>query len=360
MIGKSTFSAGSEDVCVSGVAIRIDLAAKIQKLYFAPPPSDYLLLMSDPDTRRKTIFIGGSPRSGTTMLGAILGSHSAMVTTPETQFKFDFITLSQSGQYNRPAIEQLMANHRRWKVWGFQVDWDQLNYSSPLATIHSLVDQYARSIGKVNTTIWIDHTPVNVRHAHALSTYYPEARFIHLIRDGRAVMASQMQLDWGFNDPVFAALKWQEIISAGLACESYLQEKCLRVHYEDVVREPEKTCRQICDFIGVPFEYEMLSGTGFHVPAYTRKQHRLVGQMPNPERIEQWKSFLKPKDIALFESLTYDVLPMLGYEKMNPGIQPKPSELKQIRVLGLGAIKYMTVDKLKNKLRLWKHTRKKA
>lgn len=308
--------------------------------------------MTDSTVDRRSVFIGGASRSGTTMLGAMLGSHSRMITAPESQFKFDVTPLFESSVFDRQHIISFISNHPRFKVWKFDVNWKTVDFSGPGKLITSIVDQFSTWKNKSQAAYWVDHTPTNLRHTHMLNNQYPGCYYIHIVRDGRAVMASQFALDWGSNDPVFASMKWIEPLCVGLACESAFPDRCLRVHYEQLVLHPEEECNRICAFLGLEYEPGMIKGESFDVPSYTRPHHQLVGQLPDPTRIDDWKKTLKRKDIQLFESMTFDLLSMLGYKKEFPGFVPKPGELAQAWILVKGAMKYLTLNSLKRKIRL--------
>ncbi len=301
---------------------------------------------------RKSVFIGGASRSGTTMLGAMLGSHSMMFATPESQFKFDIAPLFDTPTVTSNEIISYLKDHPRFRIWNLEVDEHSLDTSGHGALMRSVAGQYAGWKNKSEAGYWIDHTPVNLRHSDFLNQHYPGCLFIHIIRDGRAVMASQFSLDWGSNDPIFAALKWIEPLCVGMACETTFPDRCLRVHYEKLVLNPEEECKRICKFLGVAFEPDMVKGEGFDVPAFTKANHQLVGQLPSPERIDHWKKMLKTEEIKIFESMTFDLLPMLGYQKVSTGFQPKPSEIRQAWLLFKGAVQYLTIDRWRMKSRL--------
>jgi Sulfotransferase family len=69
--------------------------------------------------------------------------------------------------------------------------------------------------GKEEADWWVDHTPTNLRFARLLTAWFPEARFIHIVRDpGRA--ASVMPLNWGPNTITEAALFWKRRMALAL------------------------------------------------------------------------------------------------------------------------------------------------
>src|SRR5690606_9333198 len=118
--------------------------------------------------------------------------------------------------------------------------------------------QYAEKIEKTNIDILVDHTPNNLRFAATLHLWFPEAKFIHLVRDGRAVAASVIPLDWGPNTVIRAASWWAERVAHGLAAESFFgPEKILRIYYEELVTYPRKTMEKVSDFLGIEFQEQM-------------------------------------------------------------------------------------------------------
>ena len=312
--------------------------------------------MTGATVNRQNVFIGGTPRSGTTLLGSILGSHSQMLATPESQFKFELTPLFNEAPPLKEKVSEFINRHPRFAIWNFNPEWHSIDVTEPSTLLHGIVRQYGGKRNKPDYTHWIDHTPSNLRHSHYLDAQYPGCVFIHIVRDGRAVMASQFKLDWGSNDPIFASLKWMESIALGLACEAAFPGRTLSVRYEHLVQYPEQECAKICEFLGLPFEPSMILGAGYEVPRYTQSQHTLLGNYPDTSRIDDWKNTLTTKDIQMFEALTYDLLPLLGYQKEFPGIHAKPKELTQAWILFKGAFKYLTLNSFKRRARVKKNT----
>jgi hypothetical protein len=199
---------------------------------------------------------------------------------------------------------------------------------------------YGREVGKPSPKVWIDHTPRNLRYALSLAQAVPEASFIHLIRDGRAVAASILPLDWGPNDIVEAATYWARQIAPGLAASSRLgPERVLTVRYEDVVREPERNLKEICVSLGIAYDEAMVDTRDYSVLPYTAGQHRLVAQPPDATRATGWRKKLSDRQIETFEYLTGDLLSCFGYE-VEYGLQAhRPRHLDNARDQSLSFIK---------------------
>lgn len=275
--------------------------------------------MSASDMRQQ-IFIGGCSRSGTTLLGAMLGSHREIICTPESHFKIDILRspLMNAQSPDLMAAVDLINRHWRFKIWETPLDITAV----PAATMNGayaclmgyVVSQYAAQHHKPAASIWADHTPENISYAHTLLAQFPQAKIIHIVRDGRAVAASIMALDWGPNSIIKASRWWMRMVSFGLAAESALgPERVQRVKYEELVTNPEGVLRPLCDFLAITYQPEMTQAAGFTPPRYTTNQHTLVGQQPDTRLTSRWQQKLTPRQIELFENQTRDYLTYLGY-----------------------------------------------
>jgi Sulfotransferase family len=287
----------------------------------------------------RPLFIGGCERSGTTMLGTMLGCHSQCLCVPESQF---LDALLAGGSAKKPAADprrtlaRIAADERYRLFWALPIDPETGNdreLSTPAGALSWLVRAYGRRVGRESPALWVDHTPTNFRRGRTLLRMFPEARFIHLVRDGRAVAASLLPLDWGPNNSLQAAEFWMARCASGLAAELELgTERVLRVRYEDVLTEPEITLRRIASFAGLDYEPAMAAGGGSRPSRYHEQQHRLVGEAPDPTRIEEWRQVLSSRDIEIFEAEAAEFLEALGYASTF-GLSARPAT--RAEVLGL-------------------------
>ena len=269
------------------------------------------------------LFIGGHPRSGTTLLGAMVGAHSDCICTPESQFKTRVLrhrSLQKTADPDLQAAFSLIKKDWRFRIW---------NISFPTGAfreIHSyadlllfLVHRFAEKNAREHPRLWVDHTPSNIKQENAskLLELFPAGKFIHIIRDGRAVAASIIPLDWGANTIERAAHSWRKRVSQYCSIESELgPQRVRRVLYEDLVREPEKTMRELCSFLGISYQTAMAGGKGFQVPDYTAIQHSLIGSSPDRKQIEAWRHLLSSRQVEIFESIAGNLLSSLGYHVM--------------------------------------------
>ena len=307
----------------------------------------------DNNTITQHVFIGGCHRSGTTLLGSMIGAHSNCICVPESQFKIDVLSSIISNKFNEMNIRLVakkIENHFRFKLWEMEmphIPHNDTTLSYP-KLLDRIVEKYSEKVGKSDANIWVDHTPANICYVNTLMELFPNSKFIHIVRDGRAVASSIMKLGWGPNEINKAAHFWNEKIAYGLAAELHWgKDRVLLIRYEDLLTNSEATMIKICQFLNIDYQRDMIEGLGFRVPDYTSKQHALVGQKPNQKRINDWEVKLKPRQIEIFESTTHGLLTYFGYQ-LKYGLKARgPSRIEKL-VMG---IKEVTKSKIINKFR---------
>lgn len=276
------------------------------------------------------------------MLGAMLGCHSQCICIPETQFMDDLLAWADPGGTAEPrAILARIAAHPRYRLfWDLPISPSDISPAEAGSTCAQvltwLAGAYGRKTGKPAAAVWVDHTPTNFRRIRALLRMFPEARFIHLVRDGRAVAASLLPLDWGPNNVLHAAEFWMARCALGLAAElDQGPTRVLRVRYEDVLRTTEASLRRIATFAGLEYEAAMESGRGSRPSRYHQAQHRLVGNAPDLSRVDRWQQLFSRREVEIFEAEAGELLASLGYEPKY-GIRALPATRFEVLRLRLG------------------------
>lgn len=242
--------------------------------------------------------------------------------TPESTFKNTLWRASEGGRKGLDAarVGRLLEGQFRYRLWDLPSTAEFLPTGALGVgeVLQRIVAEYARRKGEQGFSFWIDHTPRNLRHASALLKLFPEARFIHIVRDGRAVASSVTPLDWGPNTVSAAARWWARRLGEGIVAEGYLAEMAVvdRVHYEDLVTDPESALEGLSRVIfGSQCKFRLDEiGEAMDLPEYTRSQHALIGKAPIPARSEAWRKSLSPAEIEEFEFIAGGLLEHLGYE----------------------------------------------
>jgi len=189
------------------------------------------------------------------------------------------------------------------------------SFSDAIRTVFAL---YASLRGKQR---YGDKTPVYVLCAPLLARLFPEARFIHLIRDGRDVALSLQELPWGPGDLRRAVLYWKRHVTRGRKAGVWLgPDRYCEVRYEALLEDPEGTLRDLCAFIELEFDPAMLRypvhadelASGFS--SEERQIHRHLHRSPT-KGLRDWRSQMSREEVAVVEALIGDLLEELGYER---------------------------------------------
>ena len=281
------------------------------------------------------IFVVGCQRSGSTMLGSMLGADSRTIAIPEAQFVAD---LAPSDPAEHGALAQyidLIAAHERFRIWNFPLGDARPEGEGCFAdAVRWLVRRYAATEGKPDPLHWIDHQPGHVREMKVLNAHFPKLKAVHIVRDGRAVAASLLPLAWGPNSAMSAANFWAQRVAIGLASRHFLGEDAwVQVRYEDLVSDPVPELRRLCAGLGLEFNSDMAAGKGFRVPEFTRNQHSLVGGGPDASRLGGWRTSLASREIEIFEAMVGPILTYLGYDCVAGRIPRLPSAREKLAML---------------------------
>ncbi|MFY0592608.1 sulfotransferase family protein [Roseivirga sp.] len=254
------------------------------------------------------LFIGGCERSGTTMLASLLCGSGDCVSAPESQFKSRLLS---NDLLSKKDLEYLKSDFR-FGLWndGEFLSHIDLNQVKKYQFLPELLNY---KFHDKDYRFFVDHTPTNFYDYHSLKIFYPQAKFLHIIRDGRAVYNSFRSLTWGPKDAIRASEWWLKKVSLGMAPLA-LGEDVYTVFYEELVRNPEDVLKRICDWLAISFDDNMIKGDNSFLPTYTQVQHSLVGKGVSVNRLDSWKTKLSSKEIKIFQSRAGYLLEILGYQ----------------------------------------------
>jgi hypothetical protein len=263
--------------------------------------------------------------------------------TPESQFKIQLLPklgLAEPVQtFSYLRAKQILNGNHRFLLWGVDLDepgdHDQVLSESIRMPelIAEIVRRYGIKVDKSTADFWIDHTPSNTRYGKILATWFPQARFIHIVRDGRAVAASVIPLDFGPDTILDAAYFWIERVSYGLMAELFFgPARAIRVRYEDLLADPSGTLRRLCEWLGIGYEAGMEQRRGFAVPEYTQAQHALVEQSIDVSRTSAWQERLTPRQVEIFEFIVGEMLEYLGYSRVTGFKARKARKIERLKM----------------------------
>ena len=213
------------------------------------------------------VFIVGMPRSGTKLLRGMLNGHSQLyIPLNETEFLPSWIRKwasfgDLSNRHTFMAFYQRFVDtfyfQNRMSEHGEQIKPDVwYNRCAGDFSIANVFEQLIRHDAEVpDTAIWGDKSPSYLNHIESIRAIYPEAKFIHLIRDARDYVLS-LEKSFGKNK-LRAAQRWNDSILLAQQKGESLGSDFIEVRYEDLVDDPEQQAHRLCDFIGIRFEPSM-------------------------------------------------------------------------------------------------------
>jgi hypothetical protein len=201
------------------------------------------------------------------------------------------------------AIET-MARHERWPDMDLAADVlrrQAAALSQP--TLVDLIDLvYRHLLGASGKQRLGDKTPHYFAIAPELATLYPDAKFIHLVRDGRDVAISWIDAGWQrYYEPGF---EWPMAIAALDRDRTAYPDRVLEVRYEDLVHRPDEVARRICVFLGETFEQSMLDWQDRTelVASRDRHLHARLQQPLSDDAIAVWRHRLSGVECFAVES----------------------------------------------------------
>jgi len=269
-------------------------------------------------------FLVGSGRSGSTLLRIMLSSHRRITIPPETWYILPLVErLPLTSHLVEPEIRsavEVMTSHYRWPDMGMDrgtLEARVARLRSPrLRDVLDIVYAYhAEMEGKPR---WGDKTPSYVRILPQLSELYPEAKFIHLIRDGRDVVRSFRSTGWHGPRLHASTDEWKEAIRCAVSYRSSaLAPRIMEVRYEDLVLHTEPTLRALCTFLAEEFDPAMLRhepGAIEKVPARERHAHGKLARKPEPSDVFRWRNEMSLREIVIAEAYLSRELLQAGYE----------------------------------------------
>lgn len=259
----------------------------------------------------KTVFIIALPRSGTSWLQGMLASLPEIATVRETHLVDSYLKCllnSWHSEHQQPAPDGLKAIFTEAEFY---------------SCLKGFSDRILTKIVEFNpqAEIILEKTPDNLNFVDLLNRLYPEAYFIHLIRDPRAVVASHLALkqeSWGWvrpeQDQVDLARKWLKGMEKRDRAAALLQSRFLEVRYENLKQDQNAALFKISSFLGLDHTPEQLSQLVPQVSAQDLEQNKANFPTHNPffdtrpnffrrGEVDSWKQELTTEQIIDIEAV---------------------------------------------------------
>jgi hypothetical protein len=235
---------------------------------------------------------------------------------------------------NRLVTQELvceLSRHKRFAQFEIpQEQFEGLLASGEAVPYQTFLNRLFGLYAKIkNKPLVGNKTSGYVRRIPTLHALWPAAKFVHIIRDGRDVCLSVLNWNkaertagryasWG-EDPVSTtALWWERKVRKaredGVALGPGLYHE---MHYEELVDDPERECKRLCEFLGVPYEEAMIrfaeGKTRTDLPNARKTPKK--AWLPITSGMRNWRTEMPVKDVERFEAAAGDLLEELGYER---------------------------------------------
>lgn len=241
------------------------------------------------------VFSVGARRSGTYWLQQIVCAHPAVAEVPS---------------------ESYLLSH------GVKPFLDRLQYDDPSSTemgtvfakrervlpaVRGLCDAVFGEFARAGETHVAERTPWHVFHLPLIADVYPDARFLHIVRDGRDVARSIVAQPWPPHTVEEAADEWRRSVEAGRSAGPPLGARLLEVRYEELLADPRRVVRRVFDHLG-------LDG---HLDAGLAAAREPVNLGPQDWRVGvgKWRGAWRRREVRAFERAAGDLLRELGYDQ---------------------------------------------
>jgi len=290
------------------------------------------------------LFIVGCPRSGTTLLQRIVNAHPQIAITPESHWiphLYEKPWALTPGKMIEHKLVRELGKHPKFARLGISREelkkLERLSRNGHPLTyscfVTAILDLYGKTQGK---PLVGDKTPDYVRRINVLHGLWPEARFVHLIRDGRDVCLSMREwpkvhpkpgdfMTWK-DDPVSTAAWWWGVnVRLGRDAGKLLgSELYYELRYEALVARPREECEGLCAFLGLPFDEGMLRFHEDRARPDPGLEPKRAG-LPVTPGLRDWQSQMPAEHVEWFEASAGDVLDELNYPRAVR--RPRPESL---------------------------------
>lgn len=260
----------------------------------------------------------------------MLDAHPELAIPAETNWGRAFRAFERGGV--RSAVEA-MVRDPQWKRFGMSADelTQRIEEERPTGfgeILRIFYRIYAEQRGKAR---WGDKTPFYSAGMVQIQDLLPEARFVHIVRDGRDVALSIVPLGFGPNSVTDAAEAWRQTLKSARSQAAELQFYT-EIHYEELVCDTAAVLKGLCDFLDLEWNPSMLSyhrdaarklsdeTFDLHLPHRVVSKderlaiHGLLESAPQLARVERWRSEMSADDVRAFELVAGRTLERHGYE----------------------------------------------
>ncbi|MBW6484093.1 MAG: sulfotransferase [Vicingaceae bacterium] len=281
-------------------------------------------------------FIIGRPRSGTTMLSTILDANKQTAIPIESKviiylyFKFKNVKLWNEklllkfydATFQQPKIDTWIINKEQLKN-----DIMELGENATFQRLIKLIYlNYVSFFDKEAVAIIGDKNPgysYVISHLKILLELFPGAKIIHLTRDYRDHYISMSKVDFEGNHLSLVCYRWQYSFTQVRKLMEYKPEQYYFLRYEELVQQPEKQVKAICNFLGIAYHASMLEYYKIkdkvlrvYPEELVMKYHSSLFQPISADFIGKWKHELSQKQVKMADAIVGEIADETGYKRL--------------------------------------------
>ncbi|WP_153009732.1 sulfotransferase family protein [Mastigocoleus testarum] len=250
------------------------------------------------------VFVVGAPRSGTTLMFSVLASHPAFSFIERETFFFvprnvlDLECYTRLSNFGGPTKQEIK---------------DIFKASSNLVELYDNVADLIKQRDRKQR--FLEKTPFHVLYLKFLINHFPNAKFIHMIRDGRDCYLSSKRLAAHYHKPLSKeATLWCDSIKARQSLGESRQ--IIDIRYEEFTHKPLEITQKIMNFLGEDFLEEQVKTTSYSKTKMFAGEsgHERLKQPIKPSSIGQWREKMTSEEINLFQNIAGSQLKQFNYE----------------------------------------------
>jgi len=236
----------------------------------------------------------------------MLGAHPDMKMLSDTGFVPRLAEMIRSEPMTVERVIKVMAAAGPLEAHGLSEEemrrrLAELDDLKAAAVLRCFYEATAENAGE---TRWGDDTPSYLKRMRRIQRALTEARFVHVVRDGRDTLAARpAEINTGA--AIATGQRWNKKVRS-VRVQAHLMNHLIEVRYEDLIADPEATLRRVCEFIELPYDEAMTEP-----PERSRIENDL-----GP--VGSWRERLEPEHLEAFEEVAGKMLDELGYRSGAP------------------------------------------
>ena len=266
-------------------------------------------------------FIVGHPRSGTSLLRALLDGHPDLLVLPFETHLFDWAKSGDpvTGLLDRSRLWPTLHRHRpsisRDEVEGvLRRAFSQAG--EPRGRLLALVEGWRELTGARPDTRWVEKTPRHLYEATTLLTWFPaDARILVMRRDPRDVMASALKQQ---PSRAIFPMALTGRLAHKIVSEHELDPRFSVITYERLVRDPVGTMQAVCKFLDIPYDPVVATPTVLGAEYFGNSRFDATLEGVSEAAVGRYHDVLSGPRLERAEALLAPVLSAGGYAPTHP------------------------------------------